>query len=49
VNYAQWRSKGDFEAMKSNPEARPHMEAAAALATFEPIVCVVAESVGDDD
>ena len=48
VNYAQWRSKDDFEAMKSNPEARTHMEAAAAIATFDPIVCVVAESIGED-
>lgn len=45
VNYAQWRSRRDFEAMKANPEARPHMEAAAALATFDPILCEVAESV----
>ena len=35
--------------MRSNPEARPHMEAASALATFDPIVCEVAESVGDDE
>jgi len=49
VNYAQWRSKRDFDAMRSNPEARPHMEAASALATFDPIVCEVAESVGDDE
>jgi quinol monooxygenase YgiN len=45
VNYAQWRSKADFEAMQKNPEARPHMEAAAALARFDPIVCEVVESV----
>jgi len=34
--------------MRSNPEARPHMEATAALASFEPIVCEVVESVGDE-
>ena len=45
VNYAQWRSKADFEAMQKNPEARPHMEAAAALARFDPILCEVVESV----
>jgi quinol monooxygenase YgiN len=45
VNYAQWRSQADFEAMQKNPEARPHMEAAAALARFDPIVCEVVESV----
>ena len=42
VNYAQWRSRADFEAMLRNPEARPHMAQAAALAGFDPIVCEVA-------
>jgi heme-degrading monooxygenase HmoA len=46
VNYAQWRSKADFEAMRQNPETRPHMEAAAALGSFDPILCEVAESIG---
>lgn len=36
VNYAQWRSVEDFEAMQKNPAAKPHMEQAAALAKFEP-------------
>lgn len=45
VNYAQWRSLKDFEAMRQNPEARPHMEAAAALATFDPILCEVVDSI----
>ena len=45
INYAQWRSKADFEAMQQHPEAGTHMKAAAALATFEPILCEVAESV----
>lgn len=27
VNYAQWRSKEDFEAMRQNEEAQPHMRA----------------------
>ncbi|MGH9429617.1 MAG: antibiotic biosynthesis monooxygenase family protein [Terriglobia bacterium] len=35
VNYAQWASKEAFEAMIQNPEARPHMEAAAKLATYD--------------
>jgi quinol monooxygenase YgiN len=42
VNYAQWRSRDDFEAMQRNPAARPHMARAAALAEFDPIVCEVA-------
>ncbi len=37
VNYAQWRSKEDFEAMRASPEAKPHMQKAAELAErFEP-------------
>ena len=45
VNYAQWRSKDDFDAMRTNPEAIPHMKAAAALASFDPIACEVSESI----
>lgn len=37
VNYAQWRSREDFEAMLENPEAAPHMQEAAELAEkYEP-------------
>lgn len=32
VNYAQWESMAAFEAMRKNPQAIPHMQAAAALA-----------------
>ena len=42
VNYAQWRSRDAFEAMLRSPEARPHITRAAALATFDPILCEVA-------
>jgi heme-degrading monooxygenase HmoA len=42
VNYAQWRSRADFLAMQQDENARVHMERAAQLATFEPIVCQVA-------
>jgi quinol monooxygenase YgiN len=48
INYAQWRSPADFAALKENPEAQPHMQAAAALATFEPIVCEVVDSIATD-
>jgi heme-degrading monooxygenase HmoA len=47
VNYAQWRSAEDFAALQENTEAQPHMRAAAALATFEPIVCEVIDSIGE--
>lgn len=41
VNYAQWRSREDFAAMRQNPRAQEHMARAAGLAQFEPIVCEV--------
>ena len=49
VNYAQWRSRADFQAMTQNERARPHMNAAAKLATFEPILCEVEESIALED
>ncbi|MDQ6769907.1 MAG: antibiotic biosynthesis monooxygenase [Gemmatimonadota bacterium] len=45
INYAQWGSQADFEAMQKHAEARPHRQAAAALASFEPIVCEVVDSI----
>jgi quinol monooxygenase YgiN len=45
VNYAQWESMAAFEAMQKNPAAMPHMRAAAALASFEPILCEVADAI----
>jgi len=39
ANYAQWRSRADFDAMQENPECREHMARAAALADhFEPVL-----------
>ena len=49
INYAQWRSKTDFDAMRQNPAAQPHMAAVAAIATFDPILCEVSESVSKDE
>jgi len=45
VNYAQWESMAAFEAMRKNPQAIPHMQAAAALAQFEPIFCEVSDAI----
>jgi quinol monooxygenase YgiN len=42
VNYAQWRSRDDFEAMVKNPEVAPHMKAAGPIAKFEPHFYAVA-------
>lgn len=44
VNYAQWASKEDFEAIFRNPAALEHMEQAKALvASFDPHLHHVAE------
>jgi quinol monooxygenase YgiN len=48
INYAQWRSRDDFAALRNNPQAATHMQAAAALAKFDPIVCEVVDSVSAD-
>lgn len=32
TNYAQWRSRADFEAMLQNPEVRQHIQQASQLA-----------------
>lgn len=38
VNYAQWRTHEDFQAMLKDPGAQPHMKEAAALATsYDPV------------
>jgi quinol monooxygenase YgiN len=42
VNYAQWRSRGDFLAMLDDPTAREHMNATESLATAEPHLYEVA-------
>lgn len=36
ANYAQWRSREDFEAMLADAEAQEHMQQARALATAHP-------------
>jgi heme-degrading monooxygenase HmoA len=43
TNYAQWRSREDFEAMLQNPEAMIHMREAGRIAErFEPHLYEVA-------
>jgi heme-degrading monooxygenase HmoA len=42
INYAQWRSREDFAAMRQNERVQAHMARAAQLAQFEPIICEVA-------
>lgn len=46
VNYAQWRSKEDFEAMLRSEAAKPHLGKAQELAeNADPIVCEVVGSM----
>lgn len=45
VNYAQWENLAAFEAMRKDPHAIPHMQAAGALAQFDPILCEVSEAI----
>ena len=43
VNYAQWRSKEDLEAMLPNPAAKAHMQRAGKIAErFDPVLYHVA-------
>jgi Antibiotic biosynthesis monooxygenase len=42
--YAQWRSLGDYEAMRSDPGPVPYLEEALTIATFEPGIYDVVES-----
>jgi len=42
ANYAQWESTEAFQSMLRNPDAQSHMNRAAAMATFEPVLYRVA-------
>jgi heme-degrading monooxygenase HmoA len=47
ANYAQWRSRADFEAMQKNPEAGVHMKEATELADrLEPVLYEVSSVHG---
>jgi heme-degrading monooxygenase HmoA len=45
ANYAQWRSRADFEAMLRNPEAQQHMRRIGEMADFEPLLYEVAAHI----
>src|ERR1700755_479753 len=46
ANYAQWRSRKDFETMMADPEANAHMAKAGAMSEkFEPVLYEVASVV----
>lgn len=43
ANYAQWRSKADFDSMLADPEAGKHIKAAEALVErYDPVMYTVA-------
>ncbi|KFE63747.1 VOC family protein [Hyalangium minutum] len=45
ANYAQWRSREDYDAMLKNPEAQTHMREAAAIAqSFMPVLYELREA-----
>lgn len=47
VNYAQWRTKTDLEAMYRDPDAQPHMKSAAAMAkSYDPVLYTLRFSDG---
>ncbi|HYV00299.1 MAG TPA: antibiotic biosynthesis monooxygenase family protein [Pyrinomonadaceae bacterium] len=45
ANYAQWRSREDFEAMLKNPEATAHMKPIMELAKFDAHLYELVESM----
>ena len=44
VNYAQWKSREDFEAMVKNPEATAHMKPIMEIAETDSHLYEVADS-----
>ncbi|WP_374945859.1 antibiotic biosynthesis monooxygenase family protein [Agreia sp.] len=47
TNYAQWRSRADYDAATQNDDVKQHMARAARLATsFDPIFYELRESIG---
>ncbi|WP_375515436.1 antibiotic biosynthesis monooxygenase family protein [uncultured Nostoc sp.] len=45
TNYAQWRTREDFEAMQKNPEATAHMKPIMEIAKFDAHLYEVVESL----
>jgi quinol monooxygenase YgiN len=42
VNYAQWRSKEEFDAMRAHPDVKEHFKACRAVTDdIEPIFCTL--------
>ena len=45
ANYAQWRTREDFEAMLKSPEAQKHMKPIAEIASFDAHLYEVSETM----
>jgi quinol monooxygenase YgiN len=45
VNYAQWRTREDFEAMMKNPDAQRHMKPITEIAQFDAHLYEVSETM----
>jgi len=41
INYSQWKSVKDIEAMRQHPDVGPYLKRVAGLGTFEAIACEV--------
>jgi heme-degrading monooxygenase HmoA len=42
INYAQWRSEADFQAMHSDPRVREHFEECRRISKPQPVFCKLA-------
>lgn len=50
ANYAQWRSRSDYEAFINDPQTREHLKSSADLAiSFDPIIYELRETTGAGD
>lgn len=45
INYAQWATRAEYDAMLNNPAAQPHLQEAADIAdSFNPVIVTVVHS-----
>lgn len=50
ANYAQWRTRADYDAFINDPDTKAHLKQSAKLATsFDPIIYELCEATSVDD